>query len=95
VQDADGVSAFDVDHRYEFAEFARELDALRLRMLSASFYERVGDMAQRGVSGDRHGRVQVSARHGDERGAVASIQDAITSAVLSLETHHASGGEPR
>jgi hypothetical protein len=71
----------------EFATFMSELNTLRLRMMMASFYERIGDVSRQIAdateSSDELGSEQIS----DNDRALKSIHDAITSAVLLLPYH--------
>ena len=69
----------------DFATFVRELDALRLRMMGSSFYERVEAISRQIAVDDGCGAPPHSLRDVDDGSAQRSIQDAVTSAVLLLD----------
>jgi len=88
-REARGVEIDDATNSFEFSSFARDLDALRLRMMSVSFCERV-----REVSRQIAGATEIVDEFGAEKISEAdrtlnSICDAIASAVQLLPCHGA------
>jgi hypothetical protein len=73
---------------FEFATFVRELDALRLRMVGASFFERVGAISRQTAMDDAASLVPPSLHNAEHGLAPRSMQDAVASAVLLLNNHN-------
>ena len=72
---------------FEFATFARELDALRLQMVGASFFERVGTISRQTAMDDAVSLAPLSLHNAEHGSAPRSMQDAVASAVLLLNNH--------
>ncbi|AGK57502.1 hypothetical protein HYPDE_29118 [Hyphomicrobium denitrificans 1NES1] len=94
-QEAQRIEAGGMVDRSEFATFMGELNALRLRMMTVSFYERVEEVSRQIAdateSGDELGSEEVS----DNDQALKSIRDAIANAVLLLPYHGAGARHAR
>jgi len=72
---------------FEFATFVRELDALRLRMVGASFFESIGSVSRQITTDDARSGVSPSLHNAEHGLAQGSMQDAVASAVLLLNNH--------
>lgn len=94
-REAQRIEAESAGDGFESAAFVRELDSLRLRMMGASFYERVREMSHQIVGaaeiGAEFGPEQVS----DNDQSLKSIREAVTSAVLLLSYNDMNAGRTR
>jgi hypothetical protein len=73
---------------FEFTTFVRELDALRLRMVGASFFERVGAISRQTTMDDAASLVPPSLHNAEHGLAPRTMQDAVASAVLLLNNRN-------
>jgi hypothetical protein len=87
VANAQAMADEDAIDGFEFATFVRELDALRVRMLGASFFERVGTISRQIVMDDAVSPVPPSVRNAEHGLPPRSMQDAVANAVLLLNNH--------
>ena len=87
VPNAQAMADLDAIDGFEFATFVRELDALRLRMVGASFFERVGTISRQTTMDDAVSLAPPSLHNAEHGLAPRSMQDAVASAVLLLNNH--------
>jgi hypothetical protein len=87
VASVQGMADQDAIDGFEFATFVRELDALRLRMVGASFFESIGSVSLQITTDDARSGVSPSLHNAEHGLAQGSMQDAVASAVLLLNNH--------
>jgi hypothetical protein len=87
VPNAQAMADEDAIDGFEFATFVRELDALRLQMVGASFFKRVGAISRQTVMDDAVSQVPPSLLNAEHGLPPRSMQDAVARAVLLLNNH--------